>query len=288
MATSATAAVHDLTGLTVFSSSNESVATVSADGLVEKTGRGETAILARLLDKMSTGSITFLEDVKGFAWTNPPANNFVDTLVYEKLKQLQILPSDVCSDEEFVRRAYLDADGRLPRPEETLAFLSSHDANKRGKLVDDLVDSADCAAFWTLKWCDVLRANSKKLEPAGVHKFRRWVYESVLADKPVDQFARELLTSKGAFSRTRPPITGAPAAIRRTPPKRRPSCSWAFASSARSATTIRSSAGRRTTTTASPPPSLASAVGRVATRRKKKLSSARMPAKFSSRGPGRR
>jgi hypothetical protein len=190
--------LQDLTGLTVFSSSNESVATVSADGLVEKTGRGETAILARLLDKMATGSITFLEDVKGFVWTNPPANNFVDTLVYEKLKQLQIVPSEVCSDEEFVRRAYLDADGRLPRPEETLAFLSSHDANKRGKLVDDLVDSADCAAFWTLKWCDVLRANSKKLEPSGVRKFRRWVYESVLADKPVDQMARELLTSQGS------------------------------------------------------------------------------------------
>jgi hypothetical protein len=190
--------VEDLTSLTMFSSSNESVATVSVDGLVEKTGRGETAILARFLDKMSTASMTFLEDVKGFAWTNPPVKNFVDTLVYDKLKQLQIAPSELCSEEEFVRRAYLDADGRLPRPDETLAFLGSQDPNKRGKLVDDLVDSADCAAFWTLKWCDVLRANSKKLEPAGVRKFRRWVYESVLADKPVDQMARELLTSQGS------------------------------------------------------------------------------------------
>jgi hypothetical protein len=190
--------VQDLTALTVFSSSNESVATVSADGLVEKTGRGETAVLARFLDKMSTGSITFLEDVKGFVWNNPPTRNFIDTLVYEKLKQLQIVPSEPCSDEEFVRRAYLDADGRLPRPDETVAFLNSHDPGKRGKLVDDLVDSADCAEFWTLKWCDVLRANSKKLEPAGVRKFRRWVYESVLADKPLDQMARDLLTSQGS------------------------------------------------------------------------------------------
>jgi Protein of unknown function (DUF1553)/Protein of unknown function (DUF1549) len=190
--------IQDLTSLCVFSSSNESVATVSADGLVEKTGRGETAVLARFLDKMSTAYITFLEDVKGFAWTNPPANNFVDTLVYEKLKQLQIVPSELASDEEFVRRAYLDADGRLPQPEETLAFLGDRDPSKREKLVDSLVDSADCADFWTLKWCDVLRANSKKLEPAGVRKFRRWVYESVLADKPLDQMARELLTSQGS------------------------------------------------------------------------------------------
>jgi hypothetical protein len=190
--------VRDLTQLSVFSSSNESVATVTPDGLVEKTGRGEAAILARLLDKMSTAYITFLEDVKGFAWNNPPANNFIDTLVYEKLKQLQIEPSEVASDEEFVRRAYLDADGRLPQPDETLAFLHSHDPAKRGKLVDELIDSADCADFWTLKWCDVLRANSKRLEPAGVRKFRRWIYESVLADKPLDQMARELLTSQGS------------------------------------------------------------------------------------------
>ena len=191
-------AVRDLTPLTVFSSSNEAVATVSPTGLVEKTGRGETAILARLLDKMSTGYITFLDDVKGFAWTNPPANNFVDTLVFEKLKQLQILPSGVCSDEEFVRRAYLDATGRLPHPDEALAFLNAKNPDKRARLVDELVDSPDTAEFWTLKWCDILRANSKKLEPAGVHKFRRWVYECVLADKPLDQFARELLTARGS------------------------------------------------------------------------------------------
>ena len=190
--------VSDLTALTVFSSSNESVATVSASGLVEKTGRGETAILARLLDKMSTGYLTFLEDVKGFAWTNPPSNNFVDTLVFDKLKQLQILPSDVCTDEEFVRRAYLDATGRLPHPDESLAFLNAKNADKRARLVDDLVDSPDAAEFWTLKWCDILRANSKKLEPAGVRKFHRWVYESVLADKPLDEFARELLTARGS------------------------------------------------------------------------------------------
>jgi hypothetical protein len=191
-------AVRDLTPLAVFSSSNEAVATVSPTGLVEKTGRGETAILARLLDKMSTGYMTFLDDVKGFVWTNPSDNNFIDKLVFEKLKQLQILPSDVCSDEEFIRRAYLDATGRLPHPDESLAFLNAKSADKRMKLVDELVDSPDAAEFWTLKWCDILRANSKKLEPAGVRKFHRWVYESVLADKPLDQFARELLTARGS------------------------------------------------------------------------------------------
>jgi hypothetical protein len=190
--------VRDLTELTVFTSSNESVATASELGLVEKAGRGETAVLARYLDKMVTSHITFLEDVEGFAWSNPEPRNFIDVLAFEKLKQLQILPSELCTDEEFVRRAYLDTTGRLPKIEETMAFLSDESSDKRDQLIDALLDTSDFAAFWTLKWCDVLRSNSKKLKPAGVHKFRRWVYDGVRNDKPINQLARELLTARGS------------------------------------------------------------------------------------------
>lgn len=190
--------VRDLTPLTDFSSSSESVATVNANGLVFKQGRGETAILARYLDKMATSYITFLEEVPGFAWNNPPEYNFIDSLVDQKLKQLQILPSDLCTDEEFLRRAYLDAIGRLPRLDETTAFLDDPSPSKRAALIDRLLESDDYAWFWTLKWSDLLRSNSKKLNGTGVYKFQQWIYESVRLDKPMDQFARELLTASGS------------------------------------------------------------------------------------------
>ena len=190
--------VRDVTALTVFSSSNENVATVSSEGLIEKIGRGESAVLVRYLDKMATSYVTFLEDVEGFAWANPEANNFVDELVYAKLNKLQILPSDVCSDSEFIRRAYLDLTGRLPKIEETMAFLADEHSEKRTQLIDQLLDSDDFASFWALKWGDVLRSNSKKLKTAGVYKFRRWLYDGIRNDKPLDQFARELLTAEGS------------------------------------------------------------------------------------------
>ena len=190
--------VRDLTPLAVFTSSNESVATVSASGLVEKTGRGESAVLARYLDKMTTSHVTFLENVEGFAWNNPKANNFVDTAVFEKLQQLQILPSDVCTDEEFLRRAFLDTTGRLPRVNEVQEFLNDKSPEKRTKLVDRLLDTDDFADFWTLRWGDILRSNSKKIKTQGVHKFRRWIYDSIRTDKPLDQFAHELLTASGS------------------------------------------------------------------------------------------
>ena len=190
--------IRDLTQLTDFSSSNESVGSVNTLGLVTKNGRGETAVLARYLDKMSTTYMTFLEDVPGFVWNNPLENNFIDAAVFEKLKQLQILPSDVCSDDEFLRRVTLDLTGRLPTAEEAKAFLAETSASKRAALVDQLLDSDEYASFWALKWGDVLRSNSKKLKIAGVHKFRQWIYESIRNDKPLDQFARELLTANGS------------------------------------------------------------------------------------------
>ncbi|MBS0262430.1 MAG: DUF1549 domain-containing protein, partial [Planctomycetes bacterium] len=190
--------IRDVTPIACFSSSAETVAKVNDEGLVEKVSRGETAILARYLDKMATSYITFLEDVAGFAWTNPPEQNFIDKLVNAKLKQLQILPSELCSDEEFLRRAYLDCTGRLPTVEESQAFISDQSPNKRDRLVDQLVDSDDFASFWTLMTGDILRSNSKKLNATGVQKFRLWLYECIRNDRPLNQFAKELLTSSGS------------------------------------------------------------------------------------------
>jgi len=190
--------VRDLTALTVFTSSNESVASVNKNGLVEKTGRGETAILGRYLVGMATADVTFLEEVPGFKWSNPPENNFVDTHSFAKLKQLQILPSGVCTDEEFLRRAYLDLTGRLPHIEETQAFLADKAGDRRAKLIDTLLETDDFAEFWTLKWSDILRSNSKKLTVTGTHKFQRWVYDGIRTDRGLDKLAHELLTASGS------------------------------------------------------------------------------------------
>src|SRR5690606_6140204 len=127
--------------------------------------------------------------VEGFAWNNPTELNFIDELIDAKLQQLQIPPSDLCSDDEFLRRATLDATGRLPTIGETEAFLNDLSEDKRVRLVDQLLASQDHAAFWGLKWADVLRVNSGKLNTAGVAKFNRWIYEGVLNDQPMDDFA---------------------------------------------------------------------------------------------------
>jgi hypothetical protein len=190
--------VRDVTSLAVFSSSDEAVATVDGSGLVTSQDRGEAAILVRFLDKIETASMMFLKDVPGFKWTAPPENNFVDHHVLKKLEQLQILPSELCTDDEFVRRVYLDVIGVLPRTDETATFLADTDPQKRAKLVDALLERPEFAEFWALKWGDLLRIRNVKVSTGGVHKFHRWLVAAFRDNMPYDQFARALLTSEGS------------------------------------------------------------------------------------------
>jgi hypothetical protein len=111
---------------------------------------------------------------------------------------LNILPSEVCSDQEFLRRAYLDVCGIIPTGEEARAFLASTEPDKRAKLIDQLLDRPEYADFWTLKWSDVLRSNRKSLQLAGVHKFQEWLRLNIRDNRPFDELVREIITAGGS------------------------------------------------------------------------------------------
>lgn len=190
--------VRDVTHLALLTSSDEAVATVSQQGLVVAQERGETAVLVRFLDQVETASLTFLKPQPDFAWQAPPEQNFVDRHVFQKLRQLQIVPSPLCSDDEFLRRAYLDVIGLLPTVAETEAFLADADPLKRSRTIDRLLERPEHAEFWALKWGDLLRIRNAKVSPAGVHKFHRWLVTALRENLPYDEFARRLLTASGS------------------------------------------------------------------------------------------
>ncbi|HJT78666.1 MAG TPA: DUF1549 domain-containing protein, partial [Gemmataceae bacterium] len=196
-ATFADGSTRDVTRLTVFSSSDSAVADVTPTGLVEFHQTGEVAILCRYLEQMETVRLMYLETRPDFVWTNPPENNYVDKYVNAKLKLLSIPPSDLCTDQEFIRRAYLDLCGILPSPAETKAFLASKDAHKRAKLIDALLERPEYADFWTLKWSDVLRSDRKTIQLKGIHVFQEWMHDNVAQNVPFDRVVRELLEGTG-------------------------------------------------------------------------------------------
>ena len=190
--------VRDVTPLAVYSSSDVEVADVDRNGFVEGLKRGEVAVVVRYLEFIESSFITFVEEVEDFVWNDPQVNNYVDVAVDQKLKQLKYLPSDLCTDEEFVRRVYLDVIGILPSLEEVTAFAEDVDPAKRAKIVDRLLERPEYSKFWALKWGDLLRLTSGQVTNEGVYKYYRWVERSFRENQPYDEFATELLTATGS------------------------------------------------------------------------------------------
>jgi hypothetical protein len=174
------------------------VADVTAAGRVIGKVRGEATIIVRYLEHIESCSLTFVKDIAGYAWSAPPVANYIDELADAKLRQLQYLPAGLCSDDEFLRRVSLDVTGQLPTLAQTKAFLADTAANKRSKLIDELLERPEHARFFALKWGDLLRLTSAQIGNPGVFKYHRWLERAWATNMPYDQFARELVSSSGS------------------------------------------------------------------------------------------
>jgi len=127
--------------------------------------------------------------------------NDIDTLVVAELHKRGIEPANLCSDEIFVRRLYLDLNGTLPEPKQVRTFLNDKNPDKRAVLIDTLLKRKEFADYWSLKWCDILRVKAEfpiNLWPNAVQAYHRWIHDAIKENMPYNQFARELLTSSGS------------------------------------------------------------------------------------------
>ena len=195
--------VRDVTRWAKFSSSEDLVAGVNADGLVKVGGHGEAAITVWFSNLVAANRIVSplpnVLDSKIFR--SAARHNFIDDLVLRKLEALHIPPADLCTDNEFIRRAYLDALGLLPKPEEVRKFLADSSPDKRQKLIDALLERPEFVDYWAHKWSDVLLVSTRKLPQQSVWAFYQFIRQSVADNKPWDRFARDILTAQGSTLR---------------------------------------------------------------------------------------
>ena len=191
---------RDVTREAKFTSSVNEVAKVTDDGVVTAERRGETAILTRYEGAYSTNGIIVMGDRSGYKWVETPQYNYIDTYVHNKLKRMKILPSALCTDEEFVRRVYLDLTGIPPTPAQVRSFLTDKTASKakREQLIDALTETSEFVDHWTHKWADLLQSNRKFLGERGVWLFQEWIHQSIAQNRPYDQFVRDLITATGS------------------------------------------------------------------------------------------
>lgn len=188
---------EDLTRKVQYTANDESVVEVSPLGEIKTRRAGETAIMVRTLGKAVAARIAVVEKPPMANYPDVPRNNFIDELVFAKLKRLNIVPSGLSSDQEFLRRVYLDAIGMLPTLEETKQFLDSKDPEKRAKLIDELIDRPEFAEVWATRFADLFRTGLLDQGYKGGRLMYNWLQKSVMEDKPYNQFATELLTASG-------------------------------------------------------------------------------------------
>ena len=202
-ATYADGSTRDVTPLALFGTNNPAVAEVDEQGRVTAKGPGDTTVFARFSRFTVAAEVIVLPSAEGFAWPNPPENNFIDGLVFTRLEKLRIAPSELCDDETFLRRVTLDLVARVPTPEEYAAFMADASPDKRTRKIDALLASDEFTDYMTALWGELFRAKSIDYTGRGdSHKpanaFMGWLREQVAADRPFDEIVADMTTAVGS------------------------------------------------------------------------------------------
>ncbi|MCG8583445.1 MAG: DUF1549 and DUF1553 domain-containing protein [Pirellulales bacterium] len=188
---------RDVTNLAVFSSSNDASAAIDEAGVVTAGSRGEAFVMARF-DTHTVGShyIVLPSELK---YEQPQVTgNYIDELIGSKLHKLRMTPSEICTDEEFLRRVTLDITGVLPTEEEYHAFINDVAPDKRTQLVDRLLGRKEFAELWAMKWADLLMVrSSNRVSYKSIFLYSNWLTNQISSNVPLDQMVRELLTATG-------------------------------------------------------------------------------------------
>jgi hypothetical protein len=200
---------EDVTHLADFSSNEKEIAGVDDDGLVRVgTLSGEGVVVVRYLGEVAQARITVPTDrqFNDAVYAEIQRNNFIDDLAYARFQKLGLLPSDLCSDPEFIRRAFIDTIGLLPEPAEVRRFLADKSPDKRANLIDRLLDDPGYADTWANRWGDLFRPNIARVGLKSAYTIDNWIRECFAANKPYDQIVREILTAKGSTHKVGPAV----------------------------------------------------------------------------------
>lgn len=209
---------RDVTWLTRMTSNDTAVADVDRGGKLTALRAGETAVVAAFDGQVATSIVTIPFGSQSVAAPNLPlplgegrgegpksqaaSLAKIDTHVFAKLAALRIEPAGLSSDEEFLRRVFLDTIGTVPSPAETRAFLTNSAADKRAVLIDELLQRPEFADFWTLQFADLFQNRKERDHDVrgtkGVRQFHTWLRKQIAANRPWDQLCRDILTAEGS------------------------------------------------------------------------------------------
>ena len=192
--------VENVTTWAKYATTEEAVAGVDDVGRVKIIGAGAGAVTVWYASKLASVEVSVprAKPVEEKVFAEAQRNNFIDDLVLKKLQALQIPVAAKADDATFVRRAFLDTIGILPKPEDISDFALDAAPDKRAKLIDSLLERSEYVDYWTYKWSDLLLVSSNTVRTAEeLNSFYQFIRKSVASNKPWDVFVRDIITAKG-------------------------------------------------------------------------------------------
>jgi hypothetical protein len=194
---------RDVTGLALFLSNNEGSAAIDPSGTVTTSQRGEAFVMARFATFTVGSQVIVIPRNLEYHWPGVPENNYIDTLVHAKLQKLRMTPSELCTDEEFLRRVSVDVVGKLPTPAEYEAFMASTDPQKREKLVDELLGRKEFSEIWVMKFAELLQIRTTlDVSYKSMLLYFNWLQDKIASNTPMNEIVKELLSSSGGTFKT--------------------------------------------------------------------------------------
>ena len=189
--------MRDVTRLSSYEANHGEMAASTSTGRVTvEQIPGEVAIMVRFGGEVGVFRAIVPQGLP--VPVTPPEKNFIDNLVFRRLKQLGIPPAPICDDQTFIRRSTIDINGRFPTVEEITQFVADSGADKRDRLIDRLVDSPGYADYFANKWAAVLRNKRRNGNDIPyTYRFHRWIRGALNDNLPYDQFVRGVLTATG-------------------------------------------------------------------------------------------
>jgi len=193
---------EDFTRQVRYQSTADEVVEVDEEGLIRAREPGEATVLVhapRQATRVSLGVVSRI--LTEFPRETP--RNFIDQEVWRKLRRLSILPSEISSDQEFLRRVCLDLTGTLPPQRRVREFLESRDPGKRDRLITTLLNSPEYIDYWTFRLADLFRVSHEQGGREKVKIYWEWIRDAIARNKPFDQVARERMAGQGYDGPTR-------------------------------------------------------------------------------------
>jgi hypothetical protein len=125
-------------------------------------------------------------------------SDIIDQFIEDAWTKAGVKPARPATDEEFLRRAYLDLIGRIPNVHEARAFLATKEIDKRGKLIEYLLEHPDYAKNAATQWTILLIGRQDQGRMVDRPALTTWLRKQFAADRPWSEIVHELVSATGS------------------------------------------------------------------------------------------